>query len=81
MTSLERVSENVFRAKRCDLNKSLTLLFEELRDNMMCDFSYMVITKRNDSKLNGSARFINGIENDYRSHYLIVVEKEMEVAA
>ena len=71
---LERLTDNVFRARPNDIKKHLNALFELLRDHMRCNFSYIVATKRQDSKINGSSKFIGDIENDYRSWYLIIVK-------
>jgi hypothetical protein len=71
---IERITKNVFGVRPHDAKHRTSEMFEQLRDAMMCDFSYIVVTKRNDARINGTQSIVEGIENDFRSRYLIVVK-------
>ena len=71
---IEQVQNNIFRVKRHDLNTNRNEIFQELSKRMSRNFSYLVCTRREDARINGMWDQLKGVENDYRSTYLIIVK-------
>ena len=71
---LERVNPNVFKTKRSEIKKNLTGIIDTISQLLQCDYRAIIIQKRDDTAINGSAPIIVGVDVDYRSEALIIVK-------
>jgi hypothetical protein len=72
---IEQINDHVFRVSRTDLRQTPGAIFEQIQDIVQCDASYLTARKRSDANINGSLKLIEDIENDYRSHALVIVHR------
>lgn len=72
---VEQINENVFRIHRTDLRNNSEKVFDKIHQQLNCHHSCLIVTSRHNAYVNGSGKLIEGIENDYRSHYLVVVNR------
>lgn len=70
---IERINENVFRVRRTDLTHNPAHLFEQIQETVKTHHTCQIVTSRDRAKINGSAKLIDGIENDYRTWAFIIV--------
>jgi len=76
MTSMiEQINDHVFRVHRHDWKHHSEEVFDQIHRVLGAPHSCVIVTSRNKAFINGSGKFIEDLENDYRSHYLIVVHK------
>ena len=72
---VEQINDNVFRVHRHDWKHNSEAIFDQIHTILNDHHSCIIVTSRNKAYLNGSGKLIENIENDYRSHYLIVVNR------
>lgn len=75
---VEQINDNVFRVHRTDLRNNSEEVFDQIHRILNDHHSLIIISGRHMAHLNGSGHFVDEIENDYRSHYLVVVHKHVE---
>ena len=72
---IEQLTEHVFRVKRTDLTHRPNEILEQIQEAVKTHHTYLISRSRDHATLNGSGKLIEGIDNDYRSHALIIVHK------
>ena len=72
---IEQINSNVFRAHRTDLRQNPEEVFNDIYLQTGGHFSCLVVSSRKKAYVNGSGSLIEDVDNDYRSHYLIIVHK------
>ena len=72
---VEQINDNVFRVHRHDWSHNSEAVLDSIHKTLGDHHSCIIVTSRNKAYLNGSGKLIENIENDYRSHYLIVVNR------
>ena len=74
MLMIKKIEDGIYRVHKRDMRTHKTAIIEWLAAELQGGFSYLCVTTRNDSKINGSWERVKDIENDYRSHCLIIVK-------
>lgn len=72
---IEQINDHVFRVKRTDLTHNPQEIFEQISNLVKSHHTCLISRSRDNARLNGSGKLIEDIDNDYRSHALIIVHK------
>lgn len=72
---IEQITENVFRVNRSELKHNPADIFEQIQDRVKTHHTCLIVTNRHKADINGSAKLIENVDVDYRSHSLIVVHQ------
>lgn len=72
---IEQVNPNVFRVHRTDLRHNPDEVFSEIYKTLQSHYNCLIVSSRHRAYVNGSGKLIEGVDNDYRSHYLIITHK------
>lgn len=72
---VEQINDNVFRVHRYDWRHNSEAIFDQIHNILNAHHSCIIVTTRDKAYLNGSGHLIENVENDYRSHYLIIVNR------
>ena len=72
---IEQINDHVFRVKRTDLTHNPQEIFEQISKVVQVHHTCLISRSRDHARLNGSGKLIEDVDNDYRSHALIIVHK------
>lgn len=72
---IEQINDNVFRVHRSDLSHRPAEIFEQIQAIVKDHHSCLIARKREDANINGSAKLIEDIPNDYRSYCFVIVHR------
>jgi len=69
---IEQLNPNIFRVHRTDLRQNPDEVYNTISEKVGTHFSCLIVASRKQAYKNGSGEMIEQVENDYRTHALIV---------
>ena len=73
---IEKINNHVFRVRRTDLTHRPQEIFEEISKKVRTHHTCLVARSRNHADLNGSGKYVKDLDNDYRTHYFVIVHRD-----
>ena len=70
---IEQLNPNIFRVHRTDIRQNPEEVYDLIGEKVNTHFSCLIVSSRNQAYKNGSGELIENVDNDYRTHYLVVV--------